>query len=50
MSGETPLKPACFESLAQSYAMRIEAGDFGLDSVPSIPVSLRPRVEYLVSN
>ena len=49
MSGENPLTPAFFESLAWSYVTRIEAGDFEIDSVPSIPPTLRPRVEYLLN-
>ena len=49
MSGEEPLTPAFFESLARSYVTRIEAGDIEVDSVPSIPPTLRPRVEYLLN-
>ena len=49
MSGEEPLTPAFFESLACSYVTRIEAGDIEVDSVPSFPPSLKPRVEYLLN-
>lgn len=50
MSGEEPLTPAFFESLARSYVTRIEeAGDIEVDSVPSFPPSLKPRVEYLLN-
>ena len=49
MAGENPLKPAVFETLAQAYATRIDAGEIEIDSVPTVPVTLRPRVEYLVN-
>lgn len=49
MSGSEPLTPAVFERLAQSYALRIESGEIEIDSVPAIPPTLRPRVEYLLS-
>lgn len=48
--GDTPLTPQAFEVLAQSYALRISAGDdIELDSVPAFPKTLKPRVEYLLS-
>lgn len=48
MSGETPLKPACYETIAQSYAELIRAGEKTPDDVPMKPAALRPRVDYLL--
>lgn len=48
MSGETPLTPACFEKLAQSYADLIRAGEKTPEDVPTKPAALRPRVDYLL--
>lgn len=49
MAGETPLVPQAFEILAQAYVTRIRAGEIEIDSVPSFPATLRPRVEYLLN-
>lgn len=46
--GSEPLVPAAFELLAQSYVIRVKAGA-PIDVVPAIPPTLRPRVEYLLS-
>lgn len=48
MSGETPLTPACMETLAQSYAGLIKAGEKTIDDVPNTPARLKPRVEFLL--
>ena len=48
--GQNPLKPAVFETLAQSYAILIQAGDIEIDSLQTIPPpTLKPRVEYLLN-
>ena len=49
MAGETPLTPECYETLAQSYAELIKAGEKTLADVPKRPAKLLPRVEYLLT-
>ncbi len=48
MAGEEPLKPECYETLAQSYAELIRVGEKTPDDVPTKPAKLRPRVDYLL--
>ena len=48
MAGEEPLTPACMETLAQSYAGLIKAGEKTIDDVPTRPAKLRPRVDFLL--
>ena len=48
MTGEQPLTPACYETIAQSYAALIRVGEKTPDDVPAKPAKLRPRVDYLL--
>lgn len=48
MSGEQPLTPACYETLAQSYVILIKSGEKTIDDVPNKPAKLKPRVEFLL--
>lgn len=50
MAGEEPLKPECYENLAQSYAELIRVGEKTLEDVPNRPAKLKPRVVYLVEH